>query len=308
MSPKPDQSASLRHIMENPAMLINWNRRQKTQMWAIGSGKGGVGKSTMAVNLAVLLSELGKKVLLLDSNFGLGNADILLGVCPQTTVSDVLRADKTLEEVIIQLNDRLHLLPTESGDFELANANLLLVEGIYYALENQVENYDIVLFDTGPGLNERTRNNLLFADQTLIISTPEPTSLADSYATIKMILKRDPQKKMQVMINRCRTEGEARVTFEQLLHMSQKYLGRDLDYIGFVPEDEHVQWSVYQQKPFVSCYPKSGARLALLKIAADLAKVPMPETPSPLRNFLQHFMGRDRAKEHGHGMDNNVSE
>jgi flagellar biosynthesis protein FlhG len=264
--PMDDQAASLRKkmsIVETPVSSL-------PPILAVASGKGGVGKTSVAINLACQLGALGKKVLLLDADFGLGNTDILLGIPRHLSLVDYLKNGKSLTEIAVDLKNGVTLIPAGSGSFRLANANPLALEGIYFELERMARQFDYILLDTGAGLGERVRKSLLFADQILVVTTPDPASLTDSYATIKMVCERDSKRRFSVLVNMASGPTQAFNVFLQINRVAEKYLGVHLESFGFIPRDERMEMAVRKQQALSSCFPGSDATMAFARLAQKI--------------------------------------
>lgn len=257
---------------------------------AIASGKGGVGKSNVAVNLACQAGRLGKRVLLFDADFGLGNTDILLGITPTATLADAMVGQGTLEDVAITLPHGVTLIPSGSGRFAAANANAMMVEGIFYELERFARDFDLVIVDTGAGIGKRVRDTLLVADRIVIVTTPDPTALTDSYATIKVVAQRDMTKRFSVVVNMAQSQGEA--VFAQLAQVAKKYLGLTLESLGSIPLDPRVPEAIRRQQAVTTCFPGAPASLALRALTGLILNQPvaMP-SPASFKTFLQQFFG-----------------
>ncbi len=260
------------------------------QVVAIASGKGGVGKSNVAVNVACTLGRLGKRTLLFDADFGLGNTDILLGIMPKFTLADVVSDGCPLADVVEALPHGVSLLPAGSGKVAVANADSLVMEGIYYELEQFTRGFDVVVLDTGAGIGDRVLDALLLADRVLIVTTPDPTSLTDSYATIKILTQRDATKQFGVIVNMVANQRQGEDVFAQLAHVAKKYLGLTLESWGIIPLDPRLQQAVRRQQPVVECFPGTIASLALQQIARRVAGQTAPAAPRSLRDLCRQWL------------------
>lgn len=273
------------------------------QMIVIAGAKGGVGRSTIAVNLSWILSRSGFKTILMDANLGLGNDDILLGLCPETSIKDIFESGKMLSEVAISVRPYLTLIPASSGDASTANANPLAVEGIFYDLENSFSDYSYLVIDTEASLSERTRHLLHCADQVLLVTTPESTSLANTFATIKLLASRPLKNhhKIFVLVNQIRDEIEGRETFEQLSRLCKKYLGFSPEYLGALPYDDKIRESSRRHVPFIEAYPKIKVSRQFIQIIHNLQTAKKSEAAfSMLNEYIRpllttHKMGATHA-------------
>lgn len=283
-----DQAAALRRRMQGQATIPTQTGRA-VPVLGIASGKGGVGKSNIAVNLACALGRAGKKVLLFDADFGLGNTDILLGISTGATLADAWRDGQPLADVACALGDGVTLIPSGSAQFALADADSLMVDGLLYELERFMKNFDLVIVDTGAGVQQRTRDTLLFCDQVVIVTTPDPTALTDSYATIKLVAQRDPKKPFSVIVNMAERIVDGEETFLQLARVAEKYLQVSLESWGVVPLDPRVPRAIRQQQAVTRCFPGTAASLAIARIAARVARQPFAAPPKGIVRFLQQF-------------------
>lgn len=269
---------------------------------AIASGKGGVGKSHVAINLAYHLSRLGKKALLLDADFGLGNTDILLGVHAERNLSDVVAGRCHVRDIAISLSEKMTILPAGSAKYSLANANSLILENLLYDIEQFASRYEYLVIDTGAGLREQVRDTLLIADQIAIVTTPDPASLTDSYATIKMMHQRDPKKQFNVIVNMVKNAREGEAVFQQIALVAKKYLDLRMTYWGCVPRDKRVVETIRSQKMISQAYPGSAASLALRQIAAQAVGQGWVDENTSLSQMVGQFFGRLMVKQGRQGL------
>lgn len=238
----------------------------------VTSGKGGVGKTNVVAGLAMSLAQTGQRVTVLDADFGLANLDILLGLTPTHTLEHVLRGEKLLEEIVLEGPLGIRVIPASSGIQELTRldtaAELRLVQGLQRVAEGQ----DWLLIDTAAGIHDSVIKLLLAAQEVILVTTPEPTSLVDAYAMVKVVHLRDPQKPLWVMVNNAQTQAEAEETLEQLQAAVQRFLGRELQVLGMVPADPSLLQSVREQRGVVERFPRSPSALAFRALADQLKK------------------------------------
>lgn len=254
--------------MANTTMTSGRN----TRSIAITAGKGGVGKSNFAVNLALELGNFGKKVLLLDADYGLANADLLCGLSPKFHLGHVVSGVKELKDITIALSENVHLVPGGSGIEELANFSLAGRTDIGRKLRALENEHDFMIIDTAAGIGGNVIDVLASANEVVVIATPEPTSVVDAYATIKVILKYSPQKNISVLVNSVVTLTEANKVFMQLDSAVRNFLGRNLDFLGMVPLDARVQEAVREQIPVVQYAPQAPASRATRLIARQFCQ------------------------------------
>jgi flagellar biosynthesis protein FlhG len=243
---------------------------------AITSGKGGVGKTNVVGGLAMSLAKMGQRVVLLDADFGLANLDILFGLLPKFTIEHVIHGERVIEEIITEGPDGVRLIPATSGIQELtkmdASAELRLIQG----LQRVAVGTDWLLIDTGAGIHDSVIKLLMAAQEVVLVSTPEPTSLVDAYAMIKVVHIRDQAKPIWLLVNNAQNQEEAEDAVEQIQAAAQRFLGKDVNSLGMVPADAHILQAVRQQQGVVGLYPACPASKAFQHISQRLMeKVPL---------------------------------
>ena len=215
---------------------------------------------------------MGQRVVVLDADFGLANLDILLGLTPTYTLEHVLRGEKLLEEILVDGPKGIKVIPASSGIQELtrldAAAELRLVQGLQRVAESQ----DWLLIDTAAGIHDSVIKLLMAAQEVLLVTTPEPTSLVDAYAMVKVVHLRDPKKPLWLLVNNAQSETEAEETIEQLQAATQRFLGRELQVLGMIPADPFLLQAVRQQRGVVDLFPEAPSALAFRVIADQLKK------------------------------------
>ena len=235
---------------------------------AVTGGKGGVGKTCVAVNVAVLLAKAGLKTLLVDIDLGLANADILLGVNPEKTLGDVLAGVVPMTQAVAKTSYGLDLLPAASGVEELARLTPERLTGLMDGLGRVAADYDLLILDTPAGIGREVMASLAAAKIVLVVLTPDPTALTDAYALIKVLDAQSPGKDIRVLVNQAATAHEGQAVFARLQAVARKHLRRELTYVGDLPRDPAVIESVRRRKPFAAGVTESPALAALRPIAA----------------------------------------
>lgn len=275
-----NQAETLEHIMAG-------NRNGKIpggagpavpRVLSVSSGKGGVGKTNIVANLGHSLAQAGKKVLLLDADLNLANVDVLLGLTPRYNLHHVFLGEKSLQEVLVRGPAGLLILPASSGIMELAD--LSEHQRLYFLaeMENLGAEIDIMLIDTAAGINNNVIYFNLAAQERVIVLTPEPTSLTDAYALIKVLSGRHDVKKFRILVNLARSEKEALSVFRKLSMVADRFLDSlSLDYLGHVPLDSRLPQAVRQQRLVSDIFPESQAGRTFAKLAARLCREE-PET------------------------------
>ncbi len=237
---------------------------------AITGGKGGVGKSNLSLNLALELGLLGNSVALLDADFGLANIDLLCGAVPDFHLGHVLTGLKDLDEVTIGLSKNVKLIPGGSGIEELANFSIAATPHIFAKMRAMEEHLDFMLIDTAAGIAENVSGILACASEIVVVVTPEPTSIVDAYATIKVILRHSPDKAIAVVVNNIVGVGEAGQVFQSISAAVRGFLDRKIEFLGMIPHDSQVREAIREQVPVVQHAPDSSASRAIRLIAKQL--------------------------------------
>jgi flagellar biosynthesis protein FlhG len=253
------------------------NAEQTVRVIAISSGKGGVGKTSVVVNLAMALDRLGKRVLILDADLGLANIDILLGLNPKFNISHVLNGSKRFEDVLVQGPGRIRVMPASSGVQELSKLTeeqkLIFLE----MLDSLEMDIDILLIDTGAGISDTVVYFNLAAQEKIVLVTPEPTSLTDAYALIKVLYTRHEERHFKILTNNVKDEPTGKAVFAKISKVADHFLdGLSLDYLGAVPYDPCMSKAIIQQKPLLELFPEAPAAKALTVLANRLDKAPPP--------------------------------
>lgn len=234
-----------------------------TRVIAVTSGKGGVGKTNLSINLAHALIGAGKEVMLLDADLGLANADILLGTIPPFNLGHLLRGEQDIFGLIHTTSTRLKLIAGGSGVEELADLGQPRLQQFLADIQRLDGQADYLFLDTGAGLNHVVLGFVLSADEVLLVTTPEPTSMADAYATIKSLHRRNPNVQVRLIINQAERPEEARDAAERLIATARNFLGLNVTVLGSVPRDPCVWQAVRSQRPFVLEYPLAPASRAV---------------------------------------------
>ena len=245
----------MREYTETGGNRIERDPKHRPKVIAVTSGKGGVGKTNIVANLAIAFSKQGKSVLVLDADLGLGNIDVLLGLAPQYTLEHVILGEKRLSEVIFDGPAGIKILPTGSGVEELTALTpeqKLVLLSEFDRLETTI---DIFLIDTAAGISSNVLYFSTMAEEIIVVLTPEPTSLTDAYAIIKVLSQKHGQKDFKVLVNMARNAGDARDVFQKLSLVSDRFLEVAVDYLGYISMDDYLPMAVSEQKAVVESYP-----------------------------------------------------
>jgi flagellar biosynthesis protein FlhG len=267
-----DQGATLRE-MRFRARPSDGSARNPLRSLAVTSGKGGVGKTSMAANLACVLSEMGTRVLLLDGDMGLANVDVLFGLSPERTIRDFLAGRCSIAEVLMEGPCGIGILPGGSGQLDLTNLSREQRLSLYCGINDLRDGHDLVLIDTAAGVSPNVLHFNAMAERLLVVVTPEPTSITDAYAMIKLMFMHYHRRDFWILVNAARSEEEARQTFRGLNRVVERFLRFSLTDLGWIPWDSAVARSVRSQKPFVHLYPEARAALSLRRVGVRLKEM-----------------------------------
>lgn len=238
---------------------------------AVTSGKGGVGKTNITANLALALAQAGYRVVLLDADLGLANLDVVLGVVPQHTLSDVVDGTLKVTDILTPGQLGISIIAGGNGVTELADLNPQQVDRFIQGLGALDQLCDFILIDTGAGISRSVLGFVLAADEVIVVTTPEPTSITDAYATIKAIHNRRRDAQVRLLLNRVTHPDEARRAYDKISSAALRFLGTKLPLLGSIPNDPHVAKAVMEQQPFSICYPHAEATRCLQQLAKTLA-------------------------------------
>jgi len=259
------------------------------QVIAVTGGKGGVGKTTIAVNLAAALAGRGKQVMLLDGDLGLANVDVFLGLTPRLTLADVLAGNCSLEEILLDAPQGFKVVPAASGITQLAELDTLTHLGLVRAFGDITAKIDVMVIDTAPGIAGSVLQFSQAAQQVLVVLCDEPASLTDAYALIKILSRDHGVKQFRVVVNQVRGRGMGQALFQRFERVATRFLSVDLDYVGEIPEDAFLRRSIREQRPVVSAYPSAPASVALKTLAQRADNWPVADGP---RGNVEFFVER----------------
>ena len=258
----------------------------------VTSGKGGVGKTNVTVALAVAFARLGKKVLILDADLGLSNVDVILGASAPGNLFQVIHNGLDLNDVVADGPLGIKFISGGSGIYDLSNLSDSQIQYFLHQV-GQFDNWaDIILIDTGAGLNRMVLNFVLAADEVIVVTTPEPTAVADAYAVIKAYAAKGGQSPVRLIVNRVRELAEGEGVLNKLAKVSQRFLGLPISHLGFIFEDRMVQKSVTSQVPLMVAYPDSVAARCIDRIAHSLIFGEDLPVPRGIRGLFQRLLAR----------------
>jgi flagellar biosynthesis protein FlhG len=239
---------------------------------AVTSGKGGVGKTNVVANLSVSLSELGKKVVVLDADFGLANLDVLLGLTPRFHLGHVLFGNKSLTEIMVQGPKGIRIIPASSGLQRMSELTVAQRNHLVESFASLDSDTDYFIIDTAAGISRNVIHFLLSAQEVIVVSAPEPTAIVDAYAVIKIILAEDHQKQVRVLINSVDHAEDAHEVFCQINSVVKRFLNREIDYLGHIERDSHVLQAVRSQMLVTHRFPNAPASRCFRELARRVAQ------------------------------------
>ena len=262
------------------------NNGHKTRIIAITSGKGGVGKTNISVNMAIAYAQLGKKVILIDGDLGMANVNVLMNVVPQYNLMHVINKKKTMKEIILDTEFGIKFIAGANGFSKIANLSVEELE--YFAKQfSTLGNADIIIIDTGAGIANNVLQFVAAADEVYVVTTPEPTAITDAYGMIKIITTEIIERP----VNRVHSADEGKRISERIITIVGQFLGYKVDYIGFVYDDPIVQTSVIRQKPFIVVNPTCKPSVCLKHIVGRIEKSDMTGNEG-VNTFLKKFLGK----------------
>lgn len=282
-----DQAAGLRRMV----------RPKAVQVIAVTSGKGGVGKTNVSVNLAIAAAQQGKEVMLMDADLGLGNVDVLLGLQPLRNLSHVLEGQCTLEEIIMRGPSDVMLVPATSGIKSMTTLSQIQHAGLIRAFGDLGVSPDLLVIDTAAGISDSVLNFSKASQEIVVVVCDEPASITDAYALIKLLHREHGQHRFRILANMARSVNEGRTLFMKLLKVTDRFLSVSLDYLGAIPWDECVYKAVKQQRAVIEAFPGSKAASAFKRLASVADKWALPEEGS---GHLQFFVERLIQASHRH--------
>ncbi len=283
-----DQAQALREMIQTQPSAGT----RMTRIITVTSGKGGVGKSNFTLNFALALQALKYKVLIFDADIGLANIDVLMGVHAEYNLYHLLKRQKTIWEIIHKGHRDLLFISGGSGFNDLLR---LSEEELNHFVDqlNQLNGFvDFILFDTGAGLSKETLKFILSSHETIVVTTPEPTSITDAYAIIKMVHAVDNEIPFHLVVNRITDLKEGKRTAEKISLVAKRFLNMDIPTLGYIADDGNVSKAVKKQIPFTIAYPDTSASLALTKLAQSFISGKKTDGSSNggVRGFLNRMM------------------
>lgn len=249
----------------------------QTKVITVCSGKGGVGKSNFSLNFALSLIQQNKKVIIFDVDLGLANIDVLMGLTPRKNMLTMLEHNLSIWDIIEKGPEGLQLVAGGSGFNHLFHSDQSKLDKLFQELGRLHGQIDYIILDTGAGLSNESLRFILAADDVIVVTTPEPTSITDAYAVLKMTFLQNPDINIQLVINRCSTLSEGQATGEKLNMVSKQFLKKDVQVLGYIPDDPNVMKAVKKQTPFLLQFPSTEASVAIKKLSRLYLDLPVQE-------------------------------
>lgn len=289
-----DQAEDLRKMMKEMSgneAVKGYGGHRKTRVITVSSGKGGVGKTNLAINLGIAYAQLGKRVVVMDADLGLANVNVCLGIIPKYNLFHLIKKQKTMKDIIIDTKYGIQIVAGASGFSKIAN--LTDAERDVFISELDTLSYaDILIIDTGAGVGQNVLSFVIASDEVIIVTTPEPTAITDAYGIIKIIATEinNPALELKLIVNRATSVIEGRKVAERVINIANQFLNVKVDNLGIIYEDIIIPQSVRKQMPFIINDPKAKASQCVKHIVSRLEGVEFKEGGG-LKNFLAKMMG-----------------
>lgn len=287
-----DQAENLRKLITKRKSMYDSKKNlssDNTRVITVTSGKGGVGKTNFTINLALSLCKSGYKVAVLDADIGFANIDVMLGIMPKYTLIDVINGNKNILEIIEDGPYGLKIIPGGSGLDDIMRLDIDKLNLLTNQLIKLEQYIDIIIIDTGAGISNTVINFAGSSDEIILVITPEPTSLTDGYAMLKVINNKVKKDNIKIVVNRVKNERESIEVFNKLNNVSRRFLNLGLENLGYLYESKLVINSVKKQKPFILADPKSNISKKIDSIALDLINNKNITTNNGLKGFLDNI-------------------
>lgn len=274
---------------------VSAERPAPVQVITVTSGKGGVGKTIVSVNLSVALAEAGRRVMLMDADLALANVDVLLGLHPRNDLSHVIDGHCRLAEIIIKGPGGVMVVPAASGVKRLAELDIVESAGLIRAFSELSHPVDTLIIDTADGINESVTSFSRAAQEILVVVCDEPTSITDAFALIKVLSSEYDIRRFRVLANQVHSAQEGRELFNKISRVSDRYLDVTLEFAGIVPHDDCLRKAVRRQRAVVQAYPRSRSSVAFRNLARKTMRWPVPSVATGHLEFFVERLIQSRA-------------
>jgi flagellar biosynthesis protein FlhG len=301
---KTDQAEALRTLRKkdkvsaagtgNRSAKKDCAAKKSVRMMSVTSGKGGVGKTNIAANLAYLLSRMNQKAMILDADTGLANIDVILGINSPYNLSHVLNGERLLADTLVEGPGGIKILPSASGIPEMTDLSRGQKLTLIDELNALNDSLDFILIDTGAGISSNVMYFNMAAREIVVVTTPEPTALTDAYALIKVLYQRYAKRRFRLIVNMVRNPAEAKEVYDRLSNATDQFLNLTIEYLGYVLLDEKVKQAVLQQKAVAQIYPNAPATICLAKIAEKIcSEIAQDGEDSNVKFFWENIIDRN---------------
>ncbi len=292
-----DQASLLRQMVANRT-AAKAESREGARVIAVSSGKGGVGKSTVTLNLGIALVRLGRRVVIVDADLGLANLDLMLGISPRRTLWNYINSGTTLWEILVDGAEGLVLLPGGSGIEDLANLTPDQMERLVDAIEAIEAAADYMIIDTAAGIHNKVTSFSAAAERVILVTAPESTAILDAYGLVKATCNHHPGQKFGVVMSMASDMGEAKRHFEALRNVAGKYTTAELELLGIIPRDEAARTAINKHEPLLSLYPRSPASAAFMRLGQTVitALESQPKAAAAKTGFMSRLKSAFASK------------
>ena len=276
-----DQAQNLREFVRQ--------HQRGARVLAVTSGKGGVGKTNASINLAIALAAKGKTVSVLDADLGLANVEVLLGLNSLYNLQHVITGERSMVDVLTQAPGGINVVPGSSGIARLADMGPKARENVLGGLEELQQSSDFIIIDTMAGIGQNAVAFAAAADEILLVTTPEPSSIVDAYAMIKTVYQVRDDAVFRLIVNMALNEAQARAVATKMSQVAQQFLGRKISYLGYIPRDPHVAQAVMQSVPFSLRYPSCSATKSIQTLATRIEQQRLDQPGTSRAGFFRRI-------------------
>ncbi|MGB5305838.1 MAG: MinD/ParA family protein [Gammaproteobacteria bacterium] len=271
-----DQAAGLRRMVQpHPVKVV-----------AVTGGKGGVGKTSVSINLATALAQHGKAVMLMDADLGLANVDVLLGLTSRYNLSHVITGESTLADIIVEGPAGVKIIPAASGKHNMINLTAAEHSGLIHAFGELDHGVDVLLVDTAAGISDSVITFTRAAHEVVVVVCDEPASVTDAYALIKILNRDNGVERFHVLANMTTSAYEGQALFKKLSRVAQRFLDVTLNFMGAIPHDEYLRKAIQRQQTVMEAFPRSRSAVAFRKLAEKTDRLPLPSAASGQLEFF----------------------
>ena len=286
-----DQAERLRSLISKRRNIPAEERTETMRVISITSGKGGVGKTNFALNLAIYMARTGKRVVIVDADFGLANVEVLLGINPKYTFNDVLTGEVSVKDALSDGPEGLMFLSGGSGMIQLADISESQIDVLLNSFNQLEELTDILLIDTGAEISKSVTNLLRASHETIVVTTSDPTSITDAYAVIKAMSDDNPEPpQLKIVINRVDSQKEGREVYDRLRRVCDRFLNVKPISLGYIPYDKNLSRAVKSQEPVALMFPNSESSRSIESIGLKLLDVEEKKSTG-ITSFIGRLMG-----------------